>query len=153
MAETDEEQVMEEGYLTKEERFDRAREKMEYARSLEAESEAKKGQAKHLSDQAKGARGEAEALLCDRAVARPKENPQLAIPEPDPTVCPENDEGVHDWVRLRETDGVFLEQCEECDHERTAKIPETEGVVPAWVYLPHEVEAPAEPVAPEPVAS
>lgn len=136
MAETDEAQVMEEGFLTFEERVSRASRKIKYAQGLEKEADGLKKKAKELLEIAQEARDQSDELILE------KPNPQIEMPiaktgdgEPNLEICAEQENGQHEWERLRDGDGVILEQCALCSHERTARTPE-DGAAPIWTYLP-----------------
>lgn len=78
--ETNEEQVMQEGFLTIAERFERAQRKLEYAKSLRVEAASKAEAVKSLKEQAGAAESEAHALICDKQVPRPVQH-ELGLEE------------------------------------------------------------------------
>jgi len=118
--------------------IEKAREKYALIEEWEKEKESLEDQVKALKKRIEGAESEIRVLVCRRGE-------QLEIPTSapiesteDPKVCRLVPGGKHDWHRIREIEGVALEDCLNCGLERTARVLGPDGIKriskPSWAY-------------------
>lgn len=119
---------------------------------LEKEEDEHKDRAKDARKRIEARLGLIRSLICDpKQLELPKAEEE---PEPieDPTVCPEHEDGAHEWERIRDTEGLIVENCSLCWLERIGREPGPGEPIVDWTYARPRAEGDAEKPAAEDAA-